>query len=110
MSIFKELILTWKGTDYTVQPDKLLKLIAQVEDIITLNELYNYSQKGAAPISKLSMAYGVMLRYAGAKVTDEEVYSSSLAGGGEAAVNATQAILLMMLPQDAGDNESAGKS
>jgi hypothetical protein len=100
MSIFQELVLTWKGVDYRVAPDNMLRLIAQVEDVITLNELYNYSQKGAAPLSKLSLAYGLMLRYAGAKVQDEEVYRAIATGKDKAATTATQSILMMMLPPE----------
>lgn len=111
MSIFQELTLTWKGNDYTVKPENMLRLIAQVEDVITLNELYNFSQKGAAPLSKLAIAYGLMLRYAGAKVTDEELYRAISSGKEQAAATATQSILMMMLPpQDLIEGNESGKS
>lgn len=98
MGIFNELNLTWKGTDYTVPADNILRLIAKVEDVITLNELYSYSQKGAAPLAKLATAFGIILRYAGCKVSDDEIYKTIVNGETNAATVATHTILGMMLP------------
>ena len=100
MGIFNELNLTWKGTEYTVEADNILRLIAKVEDVITLNELYSYSQRGAAPLAKLASAFGIVLRYAGAKVADDEVYKTIVNGGSDAAIVATRTILTMMLPPE----------
>lgn len=100
MSVFNELNLTWKGIEYTVPADNILRLIAKVEDVITLNELYSYSQKGAAPLAKLATAFGVILRYAGAKVRDDEIYMTIVNGQSDAATVATQTILAMMLPPE----------
>lgn len=110
MSIFQDLTLTWKGVDYVVKATDLLRLIAAVEDVLTLNELFKYSQKGAAPLAKLSEAYGLMLRYAGAKVTDEDIYKALTAGENQAAATATQAILMMMLPPAEIAGGDSGKS
>ena len=100
MCIFNELNLNWKGAEYTVEADNILRLIAKVEDVITLNELYSYSQRGAAPLAKLATAFGIVLRYAGAKVTDDEVYLSIVNGGSDAAIVATRTSLAMMLPPE----------
>lgn len=99
MSIFQPINLKWKGEEYEVAPDRVMQLIAKVEDVITLSEVYTYSQRGAAPVAKIAMAYGVALRYAGAKVRDDEVYQGLFAEGGEGAIPAAlNALLSMMIP------------
>lgn len=76
MAIFEEVVLTWKGIEYKIEPDKVMGAIARVEDVITLKELGEYAQKGDAPLAKLAMAYASILKYAGAKLTDAEVYQA----------------------------------
>ena len=100
MSLFKPVTLTWKGEDYTVSADQIMQMIAKVEDILTLPELMN--PKGR-PLAKISMAYGAALRHAGARVTDEEIYSAMFTAGEQAgaAASAVQGLLIMMVPPSA---------
>lgn len=94
--IFKPVTLSWKGAEYEVAADKVMMLIAQIEDVITLPELLN--PKGR-PLAKISMAFGAALRYAGAKVRDDEIYASMFAAGSsDAAAAAVSGLLSMMLP------------
>lgn len=96
MGIFKPVTLTWKGVDYEVGADSVMMLIAKIEDIITLTELLN--PKGR-PIAKISMAYAEALRYAGARVKDDEVYAAMFKeGASDAATNAVNGLLMMMVP------------
>ena len=99
MSLFKDVTLTWAGSEYVVQAGKLMRLIAIVEDIITLEELVGSSGRKR---SKISEAYGAALRYAGAKVTDEDVYASLFsAESAEHTVSAVNGLLMMMVPPEA---------
>ncbi len=111
--IFEPVVLTWKGVDYEIAPDRVMMLIAKIEDILTLSEIFAYQGKGAAPMAKLSMAYGVALRYAGAKVRDDEVYKGMFDECGSSAGTAINALLSMMLPpaelQSESDGNDAGK-
>ncbi len=100
MSVFEPVTLSWKGEDYTVEADRVMMLIAKIEEIITLGEVYNYAQKGAAPVAKISMAYGVALRYAGAKVRDDEVYKGLFSGGEDNIPKALEVLLSMMIPPE----------
>ena len=114
MALFEDLTLTWKGKARTVKANNMLSLIARVEDVLTLNELFNYSQKGAAPIAKLSQCYGIMLRYAGHEVIDDEIYESIATGGDTSASVATMTVLQMMTPPErfaepAGGSGDSGK-
>lgn len=102
MAIFEEVSLRWGGEEYKIEPTKVMGAIARVEEIITLKELGEYAQKGDAPMAKLAMAFGSVLRYAGARVSDEEVYSGMF--GGEAQQTALMSItvlLQMMIPPTA---------
>ena len=113
MSVFEPVTLTWQGKDYNVESDKVMMLIAKIEDIITLSEVYNYAQKGAAPVAKIAMAYGAALRYAGAKVRDDEVYQGLFGNGADSIPAALNALLSMMIPpedlQGKGNPDGAGK-
>lgn len=107
MSIFKTITLTWAGKEYVIPPTQVLRAIAIVENEITLHELFQYQSRGTAPISKLSTAFANVLRYAGAKVTDDEVYAAMFKGDQSLSASAAiSALLFMMIPPDAG--QSAG--
>lgn len=107
--IFDPVTLTWKGADYEVAPDRIMGLIARIEEIVTLSEIHGAAQKGGMPLAKLAMAYGACLRYAGARVEDAEVYASFFAtGNAEAIPNAVQALLMMMVPPSRASAPAAG--
>ena len=101
--VFTPVELEWDGKIYTVPSNRVMGLISQVEDVITFGELQEYAIKQTGPISKLCMAYGKALRYAGAKTTDDEIYAAIFSGPeGQAAVSAALVNLMtMMLPVEA---------
>jgi hypothetical protein len=103
MGAFEDIELPWSGKTFVIKSNRVMGAIARIEDVITLAELQAYAVKGAAPIAKLSMAYAAVLRYAGAQVTDEEVYEKSFVGGREqeAMVMAIMNLMKMMLPASA---------
>ena len=110
MSIFEPVTLTWKGKEYTIEADRVMRLIAKLEEHVTLAELFS----GRPPQAKLSMAYAEALRYAGASVTAEDVYGAlfqSDEGAEYAAI--TQGVLMMMIPpsalQETPKHEGKGK-
>lgn len=80
MKGFDDVTLGWKGEKYTVPADRQLMLIAEIEDALRGNTgrtaLDVLLQAGGPSQARLSQAYGAALRYAGAKVSDDEVYLS----------------------------------
>lgn len=99
MGIFEPVVLTWNGQEYEIAPDRLMGAIASIEDIITLKEVGEYAMKGDAPIAKLSMAYGKVLRYAGCKVKDDEIYGAMFSNANSTSVlGCINALLAMMIP------------
>lgn len=111
MSIFQPVTLTWKGNEYKIESNRVMMMLAQVEDVLTLGELIKHAQKGGAPVIKISMAYGIMLRYAGVKVVDDEVYKSLMTGKEANIKELTQMLLSMMMPpEDFPEEQKSNKS
>jgi hypothetical protein len=81
MSVFSDIDLEWRGEVYTIAADRVMKAIAVVEAHITVPEFLMVAVGRQVSVSRLCAAYGAVLRYAGAKVTDEEVYASVFASG-----------------------------
>ena len=115
----KSITLTFRGETYIVPAEKAFALGAQVEEVVTFVELASW---GARPrFFKIAQAYGVMLRFAGAKVSDAEVKAeidasilAAQADGADAdmvrdlfamqAVEQLQAVLFDGAPQGEGDD------
>ena len=99
MSIFERVVLTWNGQEFEIPSDRVMGAIATIENIITLKEVGEYAMKGDAPIAKLSIAYASVLRYAGCRVKDEEVYATMFKTGNDTSVlGCINALLAMMIP------------
>lgn len=97
--VFEPVTLTWDGRDYTIAADQVMRCIAAVEEVITLGELNEFSIKGQCPLARVAQAFGVVLRFAGCQVRDDVVYAGMFSkGGGNAARDAVQTLLLMMVP------------
>ena len=81
MAAFQPVVLVWEGKDYTIPADQVLRCIAMIEEVCTLGDLAR-AQLGKIPVARLSMAFGIALRYAGAQVTDDEVYDGMFTAKG----------------------------
>jgi len=79
---FAPVILSWNGREFTIAADRVLYCIAEVEAVLTLGDLANMQARGRLSLAKLAIAYGTALRYAGAVVKDEEVYSAMFKDAG----------------------------
>jgi hypothetical protein len=101
--IFTPVELVWAGKVHTVAPNRVMGLISQIEDVLTLSELQGYAARGTAPMGKLCMAYGKALRYAGLSISDDAVYASAFDGAEEQAIisGALINLMKMMLPASA---------
>jgi hypothetical protein len=99
-SVFQDIELEWGGRVYTIPSNRVMGAIARIEDVVTLPELQASFTRGGVPISKLSAAYSAILRYAGAKVTAEEIYADAFAGkdAGQLMMAAIMNLMTIMLP------------
>jgi len=77
---FEPVTLSWKGEQFVVAPERTLPLIAAIEDALMgpggEPPVAMLTRQGGPGYARLSAAYGAALRYAGAQVTDEEIYTS----------------------------------
>lgn len=80
--------LTFRGKDYEIPASRAFRAGAAVEEVVTLGEITSWGSKPR--FFAIASAFGVLLRFAGCKVSDEEVHSDMMAGmrGGDDA-NAT---------------------
>jgi hypothetical protein len=63
--------LKFRGETYIVPETKAFALGAEVEEVVTLAEIASWGQR--PKFFKIARAFGVMLRFAGCKVSDAEV-------------------------------------
>lgn len=106
--MFKPIQIDWKGKPVTIPANRLLGAVAAIEEVITFNELLNYSQRGAYPAARIAKAYGELLRYAGEQVTDDEIYLG-IFGDDVNAANVTgsmQLLMMIMVPPSLRDGKS----
>lgn len=97
MPLFEPIELTWQNRKFVITPSRALRAIARVEDIITLQQL---SKADQVPFAKLALAYHSLLKFAGADVSEEDVYEAlwDATGDGRNAATMVNALLSMMLP------------
>lgn len=86
MPIFQDVTLAWGGADHAIPHNRVLGAIAIVEQLITLGELSTMSEARQLRYAQLSGAYAALLRYAGVKVTDEQVFDAFFGNVGEGMV------------------------
>ena len=98
MSVFQDVTLDYDGNAYTVKSNKVMMLIAEVEDVITLGEMTSGSK---VPLAKVAMGYAAALNFAGAKVGTDEVYQSLFQHGSDGAVSAVAGLMALMIPPGA---------
>ena len=109
MSVFQDITLGFDGKEYTVPSNKVMMLIAKVEDVVSLGDLTT----GTGPkLSRLAEGYCVCLNYAGADVKTEQVYETLFGNGGRKNVEeAITNLMTLMLPPSSyqPDTEKTGK-
>lgn len=96
--MFKDVTLTWKGSEHVVKSNRVMELIARLENHISIMDLANDQRP---PFAKLSMAYAEALNFAGASVDPGEIYADLFSEeGGETAATAVTGLLMMMMPPE----------
>jgi hypothetical protein len=118
MSSFEDIRLGWDGKSYLIPARKVLGAVARVEEVVTLQELLQYAQRGTAPMGRIAKAFGLVLRYAGADVEDEAVYLGMFGDGAAAAdggvqqqvLTAVTLLMQMMIPPEVRRKVEAGEN
>ncbi len=98
--------LVWKDHTYTILPDRVLGAIAVIEGHLTMSELAQEAQSGHLRLARLSRTFGALLRYAGSRVTDDEIYAELFRGEpGEVRqriIDSVNILMALMVPPDLG--------
>lgn len=107
MKRFQPIEFEHNGETFKVEANQVMGLIDAVEEHITLGEIVqDQSRRRTVRFGKLAQAYASALRYAGARVTDEEVYASLMPNGQDPtamqrrSTEVITALLQVMVPPD----------
>lgn len=94
--------LHYCGKDYVIPADKAFRAAAQLEDVVRLADIPEWQRR--PPMMKIAEAYGVLLRFAGCYVSNEEVWENMAAGlfggsgdGASAAIRAVEALTACLM-------------
>lgn len=109
MNVFENIELKWEGKVYAIPSNRMMGALARLEEVITLGEMRDFAIRKAAPIAKMSMAYGALLRYAGGVVTDDEVYLKMAEGSEVSILDVIKNVLLLMVPPSVRKDMENGK-
>jgi hypothetical protein len=106
--VFEDVKITWKGDEYVIPSQHMMRVIARIEDHITLRELMESMSNGSPKFAKIAGAYASVLRFAGCNVDDQDVYDGMLNGADEKSdegmsviAQALTGLLSMMMPPKA---------
>jgi hypothetical protein len=100
MGVFADIKLEWAETEHVIPSSKVMGLIFQIEKVLTYKELHEMAAGRGISFAQVAMAYGAALRYAGAKVEDDEVLAGMFQGEESqvSIVGAITGLLGMMVP------------
>jgi hypothetical protein len=100
MGAFEDIKIGWAGREYIIPARKALGAIARIEEVVTFPELLRHAQAGQLPLATISRGYAAVLRYAGADLTEDDVYLGMFSeeNAQQTAFIAMQGLMEMMIP------------
>lgn len=107
----REITLGWKGEAFVIPATKAFEIGERVEDIATLAEIASWER--APKFFKIARCYGEMLRFAGARVTNEEIHAeiaAQLKSGARKDLVAANAVASLLAVLMDGAPESGGEA
>ena len=93
--------LTWSGRAHFIPRAKIMRARQTIESVYSLKELATDMQGGDPHLVRLSMAYGNLLRFAGASVEDEEIYDDMFGESSSLGATAAECLLNILIPESA---------
>lgn len=114
-----DIVLSFRGETYRVPDHRAFELGELVEDVVTLGQIPDLLAN--PKFFRIARCYGVMLRFAGCKVSDREVHEEMMAklksgepgAGRMAAIEGLMAIGSVLMdgaPPSDGEGEAPGKT
>ncbi len=80
-AVYQEITLTWKDEEYTIRPT--MRLMQDIEQQFSLSRVAHRITQGDTPLSHMAAIVAIMLRSAGCKVTDDDVFQELLQGSSD---------------------------
>src|SRR5262249_36866293 len=103
-AVFEDIRLEFGGREYVIPANRVLPAIARVETVVTMHELTRDAMNNTFNLSRVAQGFGALLRFAGAKVTDDDIYFSMFGGvvpDPAKAVAALNQLFFVMVPPKA---------
>ena len=109
MTVFRDLIISWKGKDYTVTPDMRLMRSIEMQDV-SFTDISVRTSQGRPPLSHIAYVLWRLLQAGGALVTEEEVYEHIGAVGDAQAIRFIELALTAFVPTDSNSKNPAAQT
>ena len=94
--MFKPITLSYKGAEYEVPANKVLGLIAEIEEHVNVVQL---NSPETLKYSSLARAFAAAIWYAGGRADPDEVYELLFDHGGASSVrNVVSSLIMLMVP------------
>jgi hypothetical protein len=107
---FQDIELKWKGVVYRIDAQNVMAMILKIEEVVTLAELVQFRTTRNIKFGKVSAAYGIALRNAGANIIDDDVYAGMFDADTQLRIlSALDALLTMMVPLPQHQEKEEGK-
>jgi hypothetical protein len=91
--------LTWDDKKYFVIPSKIMRARQAIEAVYPLKELAAHMSEGTPRLVQLSMAFGSLLRFAGANVEDSDIYDGMFGEDSTLGSDAADLLFKIMIPE-----------
>jgi hypothetical protein len=105
MGVFSDFTMSWDGVDYSIPKHRILGAIDAVEDVVTIAEIHTMlADPEKIRFRKVARAFSELLRYAGAKISDEQVYEGMFSQDKEKTSSVMVSLFLLlklMIPESA---------
>ena len=104
-AVYQDILLEWKGVEYTIKPS--MRLLHDIEQKFSISRVAHRITTGDVPLSHMASIVGIMLRSAGADVTDDEVFSELMQGDAQVVQNMAIALISAAFPFTGEDQGNA---
>jgi hypothetical protein len=105
MAVFRELTIKWRGEEYTFVPSMKLMRSIEMGDI-SFTDIAVRTSQGRPPISHIAFVLAKMLNAAGAKVTDDMVYSELINGTADEVANLISFVMMAFSPAETDEKKA----
>lgn len=109
MSVFRELVITWKGAEVKFVPSMQLMRSIEMGDI-SLTDIASRTSLGRPPISHISYVLWRLLQAGGVTVSEDEVYGELIAGSQDDVTALITTVLQAFTPSSSNSKNPAART